>query len=182
MWWFRIIGTSAPEKTFFRGPSLHANPASRNSAILPRLKLIDEVLTFRRRLVSPHLAYPAFPVPVSMAHRHSIWRRPSRVHEMMRHLARMADAYKDYSSPTNAHKFYGAVAKKDRNLGTGKQGSATTPCDHLPEMVAGVNASPRDSNTPVRALLNAGVLDKTSDGRIEFRFDAVRVDFTLRAA
>jgi predicted transcriptional regulator len=34
----------------------------------------------------------------------------------------------------------------------------------------------------VHALLKAGVLDKTSDGRIEFRFDAVRVDFTLHAA
>ncbi len=34
----------------------------------------------------------------------------------------------------------------------------------------------------VHALLNAGLLDKTDDGRIEFRFDAVRVDFTLRAA
>jgi predicted transcriptional regulator len=33
----------------------------------------------------------------------------------------------------------------------------------------------------VHALLKAGVLDKTSDGRIEFRFDAVRVDFTLHA-
>ena len=34
----------------------------------------------------------------------------------------------------------------------------------------------------VHALLNAGLLDKTGDGRIEFRFDAVRVDFTLHAA
>ena len=34
----------------------------------------------------------------------------------------------------------------------------------------------------VHALLKVGVLDKTSDGRIEFRFDAVRVDFTLHAA
>jgi predicted transcriptional regulator len=34
----------------------------------------------------------------------------------------------------------------------------------------------------VHALLNAGVLDKTDDRRIEFRFDAVRVDFTLHAA
>jgi len=34
----------------------------------------------------------------------------------------------------------------------------------------------------VHALLKAGVLDKTSDGWIEFRFDAVRVDFTLHAA
>ncbi len=34
----------------------------------------------------------------------------------------------------------------------------------------------------VHALLDAGLLDKTSDGQIEFRFDAVRVDFTLHAA
>jgi predicted transcriptional regulator len=34
----------------------------------------------------------------------------------------------------------------------------------------------------VHALLSAGLLDKTPDGRIEFRFDAVRVDFTLHAA
>lgn len=34
----------------------------------------------------------------------------------------------------------------------------------------------------VQALLNAGLVDKTDNGRIEFRFDAVRVDFTLRAA
>jgi len=34
----------------------------------------------------------------------------------------------------------------------------------------------------VHALLKAGVVDKTSEGRIEFRFDAVRVDFTLHAA
>jgi len=34
----------------------------------------------------------------------------------------------------------------------------------------------------VHALINAGVIDRTEDGRIEFRFDAVRVDFTLRAA
>ena len=32
------------------------------------------------------------------------------------------------------------------------------------------------------ALLAAGVLDKTEDGRLLFPFDAVRVDFTLRAA
>ena len=34
----------------------------------------------------------------------------------------------------------------------------------------------------VHALLNAGLLDKTETGRIEFPFDAVRVDFTLKAA
>jgi predicted transcriptional regulator len=34
----------------------------------------------------------------------------------------------------------------------------------------------------VHALLNAGVLDKAENGQIEFPFDAVRVDFTLRAA
>lgn len=34
----------------------------------------------------------------------------------------------------------------------------------------------------VHALLNAGVLDKTEHGRIVFPFDAIRVEFTLRAA
>src|SRR5712691_5731853 len=32
------------------------------------------------------------------------------------------------------------------------------------------------------ALLYAGLLDRTEDGRLVFPFDAVRVDFTLRAA
>ena len=34
----------------------------------------------------------------------------------------------------------------------------------------------------IHALLDAGLLDKTKDGRIAFPFDAVRVDFTLHAA
>jgi predicted transcriptional regulator len=34
----------------------------------------------------------------------------------------------------------------------------------------------------VRALLDAGVIDRTEDGRIVFPFSAVRVDFTLKAA
>lgn len=34
----------------------------------------------------------------------------------------------------------------------------------------------------VRALLEAGVLDRTDDGRIVFPDDAVHVDFMLRAA
>jgi predicted transcriptional regulator len=34
----------------------------------------------------------------------------------------------------------------------------------------------------VHALLSAGLLDRTENGRIEFRFDTVRVDFTLHAA
>jgi len=34
----------------------------------------------------------------------------------------------------------------------------------------------------VRALLEAGILDRTSDGRIQFPFDAVKVEFLLRAA
>ncbi len=34
----------------------------------------------------------------------------------------------------------------------------------------------------VQALLAAGVLDRTEDGRIAFPFDAVRVDFVLNAA
>lgn len=34
----------------------------------------------------------------------------------------------------------------------------------------------------VTALLNAGVLDRTEDGRIVFPFDAVKVEFLLQAA
>ncbi len=34
----------------------------------------------------------------------------------------------------------------------------------------------------VHALLDAGLLDRIEDGRIVFPFDAVHVDFTLRAA
>jgi len=34
----------------------------------------------------------------------------------------------------------------------------------------------------VHALLNAGLLQKTDDGRILFPFDAVHVDFLLKAA
>lgn len=34
----------------------------------------------------------------------------------------------------------------------------------------------------VHALLNAGVLRKTEEGRIEFPFDALRVNFVIKAA
>lgn len=34
----------------------------------------------------------------------------------------------------------------------------------------------------IHALLDAGLIDRTEAGQIEFPFDAVRVDFTLRAA
>lgn len=34
----------------------------------------------------------------------------------------------------------------------------------------------------VHALLDAGLLDRTGDGKVEFPFDAVRVAFTLKAA
>ena len=37
-------------------------------------------------------------------------------------------------------------------------------------------------HSDVHVLLNAGILRKTEKGRIEFPFDAVRVDFTLEAA
>jgi predicted transcriptional regulator len=34
----------------------------------------------------------------------------------------------------------------------------------------------------VRLLLNAGIIVRTNDGRIVFPYDAIRVDFTVRAA
>ena len=37
-------------------------------------------------------------------------------------------------------------------------------------------------HTDVHALLNAGLLQKTADGRIVFPFEAVHVDFLLKAA
>lgn len=37
-------------------------------------------------------------------------------------------------------------------------------------------------HSDVHKLLNTGLLQKTDDGHIEFPFDAVRVDFTLKAA
>lgn len=37
-------------------------------------------------------------------------------------------------------------------------------------------------HSDVTALLNAGVLDRVEDGRIVFPFDAVKVEFLLRAA
>jgi predicted transcriptional regulator len=37
-------------------------------------------------------------------------------------------------------------------------------------------------HSDAHALLDAGLLDRTEEGRIVFPFDAVRVDFTLRAA
>jgi len=37
-------------------------------------------------------------------------------------------------------------------------------------------------HTDIHALLNAGLLQKTDDGRIVFPFDAVHVDFLLKAA
>ena len=37
-------------------------------------------------------------------------------------------------------------------------------------------------HSDVTALLNAGVLDRTEDGRIVFPFEAVKVEFLLQAA
>ena len=37
-------------------------------------------------------------------------------------------------------------------------------------------------HTDITALLNAGVLDRAADGRVVFPFDAVKVEFLLRAA
>jgi predicted transcriptional regulator len=34
----------------------------------------------------------------------------------------------------------------------------------------------------VHAMIDAGLLDKTENGRVMFPFDAVRVEFTLHAA
>jgi len=40
----------------------------------------------------------------------------------------------------------------------------------------------KNTHGDVHALLNAGVLDRTEDGRIVFPYDTVHVDFTIRKA
>ena len=45
-----------------------------------------------------------------------------------------------------------------------------------------VNRDVKAVHGDVTALLDAGVLNRTADGRIEFPFDAVKVEFLLRAA
>src|SRR6266849_5388151 len=45
-----------------------------------------------------------------------------------------------------------------------------------------VNRDVKAVHGDVHALLNAGVLEKTEDGLVVFRFDAIRVDVMLHAA
>lgn len=50
------------------------------------------------------------------------------------------------------------------------------------ELARRLNRDVRAVHSDVHALLNCGVLDKTEDGKIEFPYDAVHVDFTLTKA
>jgi len=52
----------------------------------------------------------------------------------------------------------------------------------LREIARRVERDVKGVHTDVHALLNAGVIDRTDSGAFEFPYDAVRVDFTLRAA
>ena len=52
----------------------------------------------------------------------------------------------------------------------------------LREAARRVERDVKGVHTDVHALLDAGLLHRTEDGAIEFPFDAVHVDFTLRAA
>ena len=52
----------------------------------------------------------------------------------------------------------------------------------LREVARRVERDVKGVHTDVHALLNAGLLDKTDDGKIVFPFDSVHVDFMLRAA
>jgi predicted transcriptional regulator len=45
-----------------------------------------------------------------------------------------------------------------------------------------VNRDVKAVHGDIQMLLGAGVLQKTDDGRVEFPFDAIRVDFVLHAA
>lgn len=52
----------------------------------------------------------------------------------------------------------------------------------LREAARRVHSDVKGVHTNGHALLDAGVLHHTDDGRIEFPYDTVHVDFTLRAA
>ena len=52
----------------------------------------------------------------------------------------------------------------------------------LREVASRVHRDVKGVHTDVHALLDVGVLRRTDDGRIEFPYDTVHVDFTLRAA
>jgi predicted transcriptional regulator len=52
----------------------------------------------------------------------------------------------------------------------------------LREAARRVHRDVKGVHIDVHALLDAGVLRRTDDGRIEFPYDTVHVDFTLRAA
>jgi predicted transcriptional regulator len=47
------------------------------------------------------------------------------------------------------------------------------------ELARRLNRDVRAVHSDVHALLNCGILDKTADGKIEFPYDAVHVDFTI---
>ena len=52
----------------------------------------------------------------------------------------------------------------------------------LREVARRVERDVKGVHADVHVLLNAGLLDKTDDGKIIFPFDAVHVDFMLKAA
>lgn len=52
----------------------------------------------------------------------------------------------------------------------------------LREVARRVSRDVKAVHGDVHALLDAGLLDRTPERRIEFPFDAIRVEFTLRAA
>jgi predicted transcriptional regulator len=52
----------------------------------------------------------------------------------------------------------------------------------LREIARRVSRDVKGVHTDVHALLEAGVINRTESGAFEFPYDAVRVDFTLKAA
>jgi predicted transcriptional regulator len=50
------------------------------------------------------------------------------------------------------------------------------------ELARRVGRDVKGVHTDARALLLAGLIDKTEDGKLSFPYDAVRVEFVLKAA
>jgi predicted transcriptional regulator len=52
----------------------------------------------------------------------------------------------------------------------------------LRAVARGVERDPKTTHGDVHALLDAGVLEKSSDGKVVFPYEAVHVDFTITQA
>ena len=89
-------------------------------------------------------------------------------------------------TPTNLAAFKARVAGVAHLLRSAQGSGARPPSSDLTVYHSRATArglrSRKAVHGDVTALLRAGMLERTESGRVEFPFDAVQVEFTLRAA